>query len=119
MIIDLTPVRKKPEEPQEVHLDLTSTIRAFASGSKDQRILILHWNKNGDLEAKCDGNWKKQETNPVLNNIIATTKAVIQTIPSTPGEPKDFELSNELEQKILAIFDALTPQSVPCLRELH
>ena len=117
MIIDLTPLRMKKEEPAEVHLDLTSTIRAVVAGSKTQKTLILQWKKNGELEAKCNGDYKRQDTTPALEKIIATTKAVIAALPSTPREAKDFDLSKELSQRILAMFDSLSAESVPCLRE--
>lgn len=119
MIIDLTPLRKKQEEPSETHLDLTSTVRAVVTGSRDQKILILNWKKNGPLTAKCDGDWKEQERTPAFEKIINVTQAVIQIVPSTPKEPKDFELPSDIEQKIIAIFDSLNAESVPCLRQLH
>jgi hypothetical protein len=119
MIIDLTPVRKKTDEPASVEVDLTSTIRSVATGEKQQKILILRWKKNGELEAKCEGKWVRQEVGPAIEGIVSTTKAVIQTLPTDVKRPAEFALAPDLEKRISSIFDSLSTEKFQCLRDLH
>ena len=119
MIIDLTPIRKKTDEPSLVQLDLTSTIRAVTTGEKQQKILILRWKKNGELEVKCEGKWTRQEGGPAMEGIVIITKAVIQTLPTDVKRPTEFTLAPDLEKRISSIFDSLSTEKFQCLRDLH
>src|SRR5262249_4285942 len=118
MIIDMTPLKKAGAEPSEVHLDLTSTVRSLSTGAQQQKILILRWKKSGDIEVKCDGEWKKQESSESLQNVMANTKTVIQRVPQGSKSPTNFDLSSDLEQTILALFESLNVKAYPCLRHL-
>jgi hypothetical protein len=117
MIIDLTPVKDKKEQPAAVHVDLTSTVRSLATGAKKQKILILRWNKAGELELKCAGQWKKQEAVASIEKIVTTTKAVIGAVPLDAKAPTEVTLPKDLEQKISSILDSLFTEDLPCLRD--
>ena len=119
MIIDLTPAKDRKEEPSAIQLDLTSTVRSLSTGAKKQKILILRWKKSEELEIRCDGKWTKHEVGLALENVVATTKMIIQTLPLNTKTPTEFTISPEVEQKISSIFDSLNNQNVPCLRELN
>lgn len=119
MIIDVTPAKDRKEDPSAVQLDLTSTVRSLSTGAKKQKILILRWKKSGELEIRCDGKWTRHEIGPPLENVVATTKMIIQSLPSNTKTPTEFTISPEVERKISSIFESLNAQSVPCLRELN
>jgi hypothetical protein len=119
MIIDVAPGKTKGEDASEVKLDLTSTVRNLSSGAKNQKILILRWKKNGELELKCDGTWSKHETNPALEKVIALTRTVIGTVDLNAKTPTEFKLSTDLEEKVSVLFDSLGTEDYPCLRKLN
>ena len=56
MIIDFKPLKKSKDLPESFTVDLTSTVRSLKTGAKNQKILVLRWNKSGEIETKCDGN---------------------------------------------------------------
>ena len=118
LIIDLSPL-KKGEEPSSFHVDLTSTIRSLATGAKQQKIFIFHWDKTGDIDVKCNGKYEKHQANAALDKIIEVTKAVIKIIPTNLKEPKDLKLPAELEAAVAAILNGMNAQDLPCLRELN
>lgn len=118
MIIEMSPIKNKNEQPASVFVDLTSTVRTLSSGEKKQKILQLRWDKTGAVEFRCDGKWKKQETaNAPTGKIVETAKALFEIIPLDAKEPTDITLTPALEQKIIAVLEALNPQDFSCLRE--
>ena len=117
MIIDLKPAKDRKEQPSAVHVDLTSTVRSLETGAKKQKILILRWNKAGELELKCEGKWKKQESVASIEKIVTVTRAVIEAVPLDAKAPTEVTLSGDLEQKVTAILDALFTEELPCLRD--
>ena len=119
MIIDMTPVKNRNEQPSSVHVDLTSTDRSLATGEKKQKILLLRWTKAGELELKCDGKWVKHDTGAAIDKIVETTKAVIQSVPVDAKAPTEVTLPQELEQKVSLILNSLYTENIPCLRDVH
>jgi hypothetical protein len=119
MIIDMTPIKKRDEQPALIQVDLTSTIRSVSTGEKKQKILVLRWKKSGELELKCDGKWTKQDTVAAIDRIMEVTKAVVQDVPLDAKTPTDVNLSHDLEQKVSSILDALSTEEIPCLRDIH
>lgn len=117
MIVDVSPANAKNSDPSTVHLDLTSTVRNATTGAKKQTILILRW-KNGELESKCEGEWKKKDISAAFKKIIELTTTVIQTAPQKFTTQMEITLPAELERKISALFDSLGTEDYPCLRKL-
>lgn len=118
MIIEMSPVKKKDEQPASVFVDLTSTVRTMATGEKKQKILQLRWDKTGAIEFRCQGEWKKQgDTTAATGKIVETVKALLEIIPMDAREPAEFKLTPALEQKITDVLDGLNPQDFSCLRE--
>lgn len=123
MIIDLTSVKNKRDEPSAfVQVDLTSTVRSLTSGEKKQKILVLRWKKSGtEIELKCEGKWVKQSTPSAaaIDKIVEATKAVIESVPLDAKTPTEATLSPELEQKVSSILNALDTEDIACLRSVR
>jgi len=119
LIIDVNPVKNKKEQPTTFYVDLTSTIRSISTGDKKQKILVLRWDKSGDIEVKCEGNkWEKENAGPELDKIVETAKAVIQNAPlDTKGDPVEFKLPEDLEQRVISILNGLETSSLKCVRD--
>lgn len=119
MIIDLSPVKNRKEQPSFFQIDLTSTVRSLSTGEKKQKILLLHWKKTGEIELKCDGKWAKQDASSAIDNIVEVTKAVIQNIPVDMKTPTEVTLPQEVEQKVSSVLNSLDAENFPCLRNLN
>jgi hypothetical protein len=89
LIIDVNPVKTKKELPTAFHVDLTSTVRSATTGAKHQKILVIRWEKSGDVEVKCEGGkWANETPGAELDNIVEIVKAVVQNAPlDTKGDP--------------------------------
>ena len=118
MIIDLNPVKNRNEQPSSFQVDLTSTVRSLSTGEKKQKILLLRWKKAGEIELKCNGKWLKQDTMLAVNNIVEAAKVVIQSVPVDAKAPTEATLTQEVEQKVTSILNALDTEKLPCLRNL-
>lgn len=119
MIIDLAPIKTSKEQPAAVLVDLTSTVRSLATGEKKQKILQLRWQKNGEVEFKCEGKWKKQTADAATNKIVEAATALFQIIPLNTKKPTQIDLPKDVEQKILSVFDSLTTENFSCLRNVN
>lgn len=119
MIIDMTPIKNRGEQPSFVQVDLTTTVRSLSTGAKDQKIIVLHWKKTGELELKCNGQWTKHDREAAIDKIIDVTKAVIESVPLDAKAPTEVNLSADLERKVSSILDTLNSKDIPCLRESH
>jgi hypothetical protein len=117
MIIDLTPVKNREEQPSSVQVDLTTTVRSLSTGEKKQKILLLRWNKTGEIELRCSGKWVKQDTGAVPGKIIEAIKAVIQNVPLDTKAPTDATLPQEVEQKVSSALNALNTEALPCIKD--
>ena len=117
MIIDMSRIKTTSEQPSFVQVDLTATVRSLVTGAKQQKAFILHWNKAGQVELKCNGKWTKHNTSPGIEKIIEVTKSVVENIRLDAKTPTEVTLSPQLEQEIAAILDALKPENLPCLKE--
>ena len=118
MIVDLTPVKNKKDQPAGVFVDLTSTVRNLATGEKKQKILQLRWQKTGEVEFKCDGKWKKLTADAATNKIVEAVTALVQIAPLNTKEPAKLNLPADIEQKIISVLDSLTIETFSCLRNL-
>lgn len=116
MIIDFTKIKNNQELPESVFVDLTSTVRTLGNGEKKQKILQLRWKKSGSLEIKCEGKWVKKESEPAADKIIEAVKSVIQNVPLNTKPATQTTLPEAVEQKIISVFGALKPETLPCLR---
>ncbi len=116
MIIDITPVKNKKDQPVSVLIDLTSTVRNLSTGAKQQKILQLRWQKNKEIEFKCEGKWKKQTADAPIDKIVEAANALFQIMPPNPKQPVDLDLPKDVEQKISAVLDSLTTENFACLR---
>lgn len=119
MIIDMDKIKDSKEQPKSVFVDLTSTVRSLSTGKKDQKILLLRWNKKGEIELKCDGKWVKQNSASATDKIVETTKFIIQNIPLNTKTPTEIALTKEIEQKIEAVLNSLYTENFPCLRVVN
>lgn len=119
MIIDMDRVKDNKEQPKSVFVDLTSTVRSLSTGKKDQKILLLRWNKKGEMELKCEGKWVKQSSASATEKIVETTNSIIQNIPLNTKSPTEITLTQELEQKIEAVLNSLNTENFPCLRVVN
>jgi hypothetical protein len=117
LFVDVNPV-KKNEQPTSFYVDLTTTVRSLATGEKKQKILVIRWEKSGDVMVKCEaGKWAKQTTGPELDNIIETVKLVVQNAPLKAQEPTDFKLPPDVEKRLTAILDGLGTSTLTCVRD--
>ena len=116
MIIDLDAIKDKNDKPKSVNIDLTSTVRALGTGKKNQKILLIRWNKNEEIEMKCDGKWTKKASDSAARNIIETTKTIIQNIPLNAKEATDVTFSDEVVKKIEAVLDSMKIENFSCLK---
>jgi len=116
MIVDFGPVKSRKEQPASFQVDLTTTNRLLSTGAKQQKILVLRWKKPGDFELKCDGKWVKQETSPMLTNIVDVTQTLIDNVPIDAKKPTDATLPKDVEEKIISLLNSLDTQKYPCLR---
>lgn len=117
MIIDLDAIKDKNEKPKSVTVDLTSTVRSIGAGlKKNRKILLIRWNKNEEIEMKCDDNWAKKESDSAAQKIIETTKAVIQNVPLSSKESIDISLPDEIVKKVEAVLESMKPVNFSCLR---
>ena len=119
MIIDINKIKDKKEPPSSVNVDLTSTIRSLSNGEKKQKVLILRWQKNGEIELRCDGKWTKQSSESSIDKIIEATNAVIRNVPLNAKEPTDATLPPEVEKKVSVLLNALHTENFPCLRTIN
>ena len=119
MIIDLDAIKDKNEKPKSVTVDLTSTVRSLGSGKKDQKILLIRWNKNEEIEMKCDGKWTKKDSDSAAQKIIETTKTIIQNIPLNAKEATEISLSDENIKKIESVLASMKTENFSCLRVLN
>ena len=105
--------------PNLFYVDLTSTVRSPATGDKKQKILVLRWEKSGDIEVKCEGGkWVKETTGSELDKIVKTVKAVVQNAPlDTKGNPVEFTIPKDLEQKVISILNGLETSALKCVRD--
>lgn len=116
MIVDFDSIKDKNEQPKSVSVDLTSTVRSLSTGKKDQKILLIRWNKAEEIEMKCDGKWTKKDSDAAAQKIIETTKTVIQNIPLDKKETTEFTLSDEIIGKIEAVLGSMKTENFSCLR---
>jgi hypothetical protein len=117
LIIDIEPVKNKKDLPTAYYADLTTTVRSLTTGSKDQKILVIRWNKGSDVEVKCDGGrWTKETTGPELDAIVEVIKQVVKNSPLDAKDTTEFTLPTALEQKITTALDSLTTSSLKCIR---
>lgn len=116
MIIDIDSVKAKKDQPKSVMVDLTSTVRSLSSGKKDQKILLIRWNKAEEIEMKCDGKWTKKDSDSAAQKIIETTKDIIQNIPLNKKEPTEITLSDEIIGKIEAVLSSMKTENFSCLK---
>lgn len=118
LIIDVEPVKNKNQQPSSYLVDLTSTVRTLSTGAKNQKILVLRWNKAGEIETKCDGKWTKQNNAADFKQVIEVVKSVVQSVPLDAKSPTEATLPPEVEQKVTSILAALDTQNFPCLRNV-
>jgi hypothetical protein len=116
MIIDLDSIKDGKEQPKSVTVDLTSTVRSLVTGKKDQKILLIRWNKKEEIEMKCEGKWTKKDSDSASQKIIETTKTIIQNIPLNKKEPTEITLPEEIVQKVDAVLDSMKTENFSCLR---
>jgi hypothetical protein len=117
MIVDVDSVKNKKEQPSSFQVDLTSTVRSLSTGEKRQKILVLRWKKTGEIELKCDGKWvRRNDLGSVMDKIVEATKAVARDVPLDAKSPTEVTLSQEVEQKVSSILNALNTEDFPCLR---
>jgi hypothetical protein len=117
LFVTVNRVKNKNELPTEYYVDLTTTTRSLASGSKKQKILIFRWGKSGEMEVKCEGGkWAKQSAGPEIDKIVEIVKAVVKNAPRDAKEPVEFTLPEELEQKVISILDGLETSNLQCVR---
>ena len=116
MIVDFGQLKSRNERPASVQVDLTSTNRLLSTGAKQQKILVVRWKKTGEFELKCDGNWMKKESSPLLTNIVDVTQLLIDNVPIDNKKPTEATLPQDVEQKITSLLNSLDNQSYPCLR---
>jgi hypothetical protein len=117
LIIDVDPVNNKKEQPTSYYVDLTATVRSLATGAKKQRILVLRWEKSGDIEVKCDGGkWTKQTTGAELDSIVETVKTVVQNAPLDTKKTIEFTLPKAVEEKVIAVLNSLEKSKLLCIR---
>src|SRR5687767_10136350 len=55
LFVTVNRAKNKNELPTEYYVDLTTTTRSLASGTKKQKILVFRWGKSGEMEVKCEG----------------------------------------------------------------
>ena len=117
LIVDVNQVRKKNEQPTSFYVDLTSTLRSLTTGAKHQKILVIRWEKSGDVEVKCEGGkWAKETPGAELDNIVEIVKAVVQNAPlDTKGDPVEFTIPKNLEQKVISILNSLDTSTLKCV----
>ena len=117
LIVTVNRTKNKSELPTEYYVDLTTTTRSLASGAKKQKILVFRWGKSGEIKVKCEGGkWSKQVSEPEIDNIIDIVKTVVQNSPRDTKEPIEFNLPNELQEKVIAILDGLETSYLQCVR---
>jgi hypothetical protein len=120
MIIDLDAIKDKNEKPKSVTVDLTSTVRSIGAGlKKNRKVLLIRWNKNEEIEMKCDDTWTKKDSDSAAQKIIETTKTIIQNIPLNTKETTDITFSDEVVKKVEAVLDSMKPVNFSCLRTLN
>ena len=118
VIIDTDRVKNKKETPSIFLVDLTTTVRSLATGQKKQKILVLRWERSGDVEVKCeDGKWAKQTPGSELDNILKMVTELLQKAPLDAKDPVEFSLPKDLEQKITSILNGLETSTLKCVRE--
>lgn len=117
LIVTVNRVKNKNDLPTEYYVDLTTTTRSLATGSKKQKILVFRWGKSGDMEVKCEGGkWEKLPAGPEIDKIVEIVKAVVQNSPRDAKDPVEFTLPLELEQKVVSILDGLKTSNLKCVR---
>ena len=117
LIIDIDPVKNKKDQPTSYYADLTTTVRSLTTGDKDQKILVIRWEKAGDVEVKCDGGrWAKESTGPELDAIVDLIKEVVRNSPLDAEKPEEFTLPSAVEQRITATLNSLPKSSLKCIR---
>ena len=119
LIVDVNQVKKKSEQPTSFYVDLTATQRSLGTGDKKQKILVIRWEKSGDVEVKCEGGkFVKETTGPELDKIMEMVKAVVQSAPlETRGDAVEFTIPKDLEQKLISILDGLDTSTLKCVRD--
>jgi len=116
MIIDVNPVKDKKEAPASYYVDLTATVRNMVTDEKKQRIMILRWERSGDVEVKCEGGkWSKQTTGPELDKIVESIKAVVQNSPLDTTRPVEFTLPQSVTDKVTAVLNGLQKSKLLCI----
>ena len=104
MIIDTNLTKNKKDQPTSYYVDMTATVRSLTNGSKDQKILVIRWEKSGDVEVKCEGGrWAKETAGPELNTIIDTIKVVVQNSPLDAKKVTEFDLPQSVQQKVVTV----------------
>ena len=117
MIIDINPVKNKKDEPNSYYVDLTTTVRSLTTGNKNQKILVIRWQKSEEVEVKCEGGkWVKESAGPELNKIVDTIHAVVQNSPLDAKKVTEFTLPQSVEQNVTAALDGLKTSSLLCIR---
>jgi|GEM_PF-2588337 len=117
LIIDVNRVKDKKDQPTSFYVDLTSTLRSLATGEKKQRILVLRWDKSGEIEVKCEGGkWAKQKAGPEIDAIVETVKMAVQHLPLDAKKASEITLPPEVEQKATSILNALETSNAECIR---
>lgn len=120
MIIDLDAIKDKNEQSKSVSVDLTSTVRSSGSAlRRNRKILLIRWNKNGEIEMKCDENWAKKESDLAAQKIVEATNSIIQNVPIGSKESIDISLPDEIVKKAEAVLDSLKKENFSCLRTLN
>ena len=118
LIVDVDQVKKKSDQPTSFYVDLTSIRRSLTTGDKKQKILVIRWEKTGEVEVKCEGGkWAKETTGPELDKIIDIVKAVVQNAPlDNKGDAVEFTIPKSLEQKVISVLNSLESSGLTCVR---
>ena len=117
LFVTVNQAKKKNELPTEYHVDLTTTTRNLATGTKKQKILVFRWGKSSEREVKCEGGkWSKQAAALEIDKIVEIVKAVVHNAPRDAKEPVDFTLPKELQQQVIFILDGLETSNLQCVR---
>lgn len=117
LIIDVNPVKNKKDLPTSYYVDITTTTRNLETGEKKQRILVIRWEKAGDVEVKCEGGrWTKENTGAELDSIVEVVKAVVQSSPLDAKKMTEFTLTKTVENKVTDLLNNLEKSKLQCVR---
>ena len=71
------------------------------------------------MEVKCEGGkFVKETAGSELDKIVEMVKAVVRNAPlDTKGDPVEFTLPKDVEQRVISILNSLDTSTLKCVRD--